>query len=499
MKVVKVVTIIFFSFIFSFNLSAASLGQIADAYQSKVSKFSLENGMRFLIVEDDSAEVVTFHVQVRAGSVYERPRETGMNHLIEHLAFAGTDRIGAKNWEKEKVLLRQLDKLHLKIIEAKANSASQKKIQGLKKKFNRVRQEAAGLANSNQFSAILDREGAVGPNAFVSRDFTVYWVELPSTKVELWACLESERLFNSVFRLFYEEIEIVKQERKRVVDNSPLGRLSEEFRSIAYKAHPYRHPIIGYAEDIATMSRSRVKDLYKKYYVPSNILVSIVGDVSTSEIKPLLNKYFGAIPAKEAPSFELAREPKRSAKKRVYVEMDSQPLLLIGFNIPSANHPDIPALKVASEIIGGGRTSRLYRRLVQKEQVAVAANSWVWSPRYPGLFYILAVSGKGHTNKNIEALIDFELRNILDNPPSQRELESAQARLKVDFVKSLKSRRKLASELAWFEDVSGSWKGFFRHQESIGQVEIEDVLEVVERYLRPDKKTVGSLEPAPSK
>lgn len=478
-----------------FFILAYGSGRFVDDYRPKVTEHQLDNGMRFLILEDKSAPVAVFHVQVRAGSVYEQPGETGMNHLIEHLAFAGTKKIGTTNWQEEKKLLEKLDKIHFKIVQAREEGRAEEDLKLLKDRFEKVRLKASGLAEANHFAAILDREGAVGPNAFVSHDFTVYWVELPSHKLELWACLESERLFNSVFRLFYEEIEIVKEERRTVVENSPTGRLQEEFRAAAYQVHPYRHPVIGYMEDIEIMNRARVKDLYSKYYVPSNILVSIVGDVCPKKTVPILEKYFGSVPAQEAPVFDLPQEPERKAERRTYIQMGAQPILLVGFNTPCVNHPDIAALRVLAQIFGQGRTSRLYQRLVKKEKVAVTVSSWLRASRYPGLFQILAMTADGYSNEDIEPLIYDEIKKLLKSPPTQKEIEAAQARLKIDFIQNLKARRSLASGLAWFQDVTGSWENFFKMEEAIAEVKLEDILDVVERYFRKDNRTVGSLKP----
>lgn len=495
----KILFVVFSSFVlisaYSVSVLGDSLESIIADYAERITEYNLDNGMRFLILEDSSAPVVAFHVQVNAGSVYEGPWERGANHLIEHLAFSGTPQIGTIDWQEEKKLLDKLDKLHLQVKSTKKDGASDEFILSLEEEFEAVRLQAASLAEPNQFAAILDRQGAVGPNAFVSHDFTVYWVELPSDKFELWACLESNRLFNSVLRLFYEEIEIVKEERRTVVDNSPGGRLMEEFRAAAYKVHSYRYPIIGYMEDIKGLNRERVKELYQKYYVPSNILISIVGDISFEKIQPVLDKYFGSIPAKEPPSLKVAQEPPRSAERRVRIKMESQPLLLVGYNIPFAGSPDIPALRVAAQIIGQGQRSRLHKRLVQEEQIAAVVDSWAWVSRYPGLFYILVVAADGYTNAEIEPLIYEEIGKFLDEPPAKEEVEAAQARLKMNFIQSLKSRRNLASGLAWFQEVTGSWRNFFKMQEFIFEVEPEDVHKVIRRYFTKENRTVGSLEP----
>lgn len=494
----KILTLVLLGFSFLAGLtsqvSAGGLEAVFAAYQEKIFQYQLANGMRFVILEDKIAPVVTFHVQVRAGSVYEQPGETGINHLIEHLAFSGTNRIGATDWRQEKKLLGRLDQLHWQIIQAREKSKPEE-LKALKSEFEKIRRQAASLAEPSQFSLILDREGAVGPNAYVSNDFTVYWVELPSNKFELWACLESERLFNSVFRLFYEEIEIVKEERRSVVDNSPVGSLMEEFRQAAYLVHPYRYPVIGYMNDIKAMNRARVKQLYQKYYLPSNILISIVGDVSAQEIKPLLEKYFGRQPAREKPCFNLPEEPPRVAERRVLLQRQAQPVLLIGYNIPAAGHSDLSALMVASEIIGGGPTSRLYRYLVKEKQVAAAVSSWVRRSRYPGLFYIWAITADGFSNSCLEPLIYSQIKAISLNPPTLAEVEAAQSRLKMNFIQNLQSRRNLASNLAWFQEVTGSWENFFKIQEEISRVEPQDVLRVIQAYLRQNNRTVGSLEP----
>ncbi|MCM8829642.1 MAG: insulinase family protein, partial [Candidatus Omnitrophica bacterium] len=378
------VSIIFVSLCFGFSLSD---------YESRISELTLSNGMHFIILEDQTAPVVSFVVCVDAGSVDEKKGETGISHLLEHLAFNGTEKIGSKNWKKEKKLLEQLDRLYEEMLsltsppvshtphlfpsphkspspiplpKAERTSPSpiplpkgervkergeKRTIKSLQEKFNKIKEKAALLGEPSEFGKILDRNGAVGPNAYTSNDITVYWVELPYNRIELWALLESDRLFNPVFRSFYEELEIVKEERRMRAENSPWGKLMEEFHRNAFTVHPYRNPVIGYSEDIEMMTRKKVKDFYKRYYIPSNITVVLAGDITKEEIAPLIEKYFGKIPSHREPERNIPAEPPLEEIKRISVEMDSEPIFITGFHIPDINHPDIYPLDISAEVL----------------------------------------------------------------------------------------------------------------------------------------------------
>lgn len=476
-------------------IAAAAYPQVLADYERVITEHTLSNGMHFIILQDRTAPVISFHVQVDTGSADEKYGETGISHLIEHLAFNGTAKIGTTDWKEEKKILAEMDRVYEEILRLQKQKGK-KDMEKLEEEFRRLNEKAAGYAQSNEFGKILDVHGSVGPNAYTGNDLTVYWVELPSNKTELWALLESDRLFKPVFRGFYEELEVVKEERRMRVDNSPWGKLTEEFHGIAYRVHPYRNPVIGYPEDLQEMTRPKVKSFYENRYVPSNVIVVIVGDVNPGELIPMLERYFGRIPAgKYIPSFVPSEPPQQGkTEKRVLVRMQSEPIFLTGFHIPDANHPDVPALEACAEILAGGRTSRLYRALVRDNRIALSTGAWCRAPKYPGMFYLWAVTAKGHTNQEMEDAICEEVKKMKEGLITEAEIEGAKARLRMDFLTGLASRRGLASELALYQSITGDWRNMFAYTEKIEKVAAQDIKAVMEKYFIKENRIVGMME-----
>lgn len=464
-------------------------------YSPKITQHTLENGMQFIILEDRTAPVVSFHIHVKVGSANEKTGHTGISHLLEHLAFNGTKKIGTTDWYKEKQLMQKTDRAYENLLKAKLDGKDEACLQELYEKFSKLNRQAGAYALPNEFGRIMDMHGAVGPNAYCSSDMTAYWVELPSNKIELWAMLESDRLFNPVFRNFYEELEVVKEERRTRVENSPWGRLMEEFAGAAYRLHPYRNPIIGYDCDLENMTRQKVKDFYRQHYIPSNIVVAVAGDISPEKFIPLAEKYFGGVPSGKKTGRHIPQEPPADCEKRVVITMDSQPILLVGFRIPDIIHPDIPALDICSEILGGGRTSRLHKKLVTQDKTAVSAGAWCWAPQYPGIFYLWAVASKGAANSLLETSMYEELENLKSGGIGDSELSGAKARLRMRFLTSLKSRRTVAREIAWHEAVTGSWQNMFGYIDSLDRVEKKDIARVVNKYFLRGNRIAGMVEP----
>lgn len=495
---------------------AAAYPQTLADYEKRITEHTLANGMHFIILQDNTAPVATFHVQVNTGSVDEQYGETGISHLIEHLAFNGTAKIGTTDWKEEKKVFEEMDRVYEEILKARrqylcsggiyatknsamnrtATTSWEEKMEKLEEKFRRLNQKAAGSALPNEFGKIMDVHGASGPNAYTGNDLTVYWVELPSNKTELWALLESDRLFNPVFRGFYEELEVVKEERRMRVDNSPWGKLMEEFSNIAYRVHPYRNPVIGYATDLEEMTRAKVKQFYGKHYVPSNAVTVIVGDVDPAELIPVLEKYFGRQAAGTRTGTAVPSEPpqKGRAEKRVLVKMDSEPVFLTGFHIPNAGHPDVFALEICAEILAGGRTSRLYRSMVRDRRIAVSTGAWCRTPKYPGIFYVWAVAAKGHTNAEMEEAVLEEIEKITGGAVTETEIEGAKERLKMDFLTGLASRRGLARELASYRSLTGDWRNMFAYTEKIEAVTVREIQAAAERYFVRENRVTGMVE-----
>ncbi|MCZ6601450.1 MAG: pitrilysin family protein, partial [Planctomycetota bacterium] len=368
-------------------LALSPRGVLADGFEEvegKVVTHTLDNGLRVIILERHIAPVASFLTVVRVGSVNERPGITGIAHLFEHMAFKGTDTIGTTDYEKEMVAIRKVDEAYAALIKARDRGEDQEKIEALQAEFKKLQDEASQFV-VGEFDEVLQVNGGAGLNASTSSDRTMYVVSLPSNRVELWAALESERFLNPVLREFYKERSVVQEERRLRTDSSPFGRFREEFISAAFRAHPYGWPVVGHMSDIQTVTREEGLEFYKKYYVASNMIVAIVGDVNPEEVIRIVEKYFGRLPKNPPPGRVETVEPPQRGERTVILEDPAQPLYAVGYHKPDAKHPDDIVFDVMSEILSSGRTSRLYKSLVKEQKIAVQVFSFSGSPgnRYP--------------------------------------------------------------------------------------------------------------------
>ncbi|MCJ7497431.1 MAG: insulinase family protein, partial [candidate division Zixibacteria bacterium] len=348
---------------------------------------------------------------------------------------------------------------------------------------------------SNQFDVSAEEEGAVGTNAFTSYDQTCYIYSFPSNKLELWMLLESDRFANPVLREFYKEKDVIMEERRRGIESNPFGKLFEEFMAAAFKAHPYHHEILGHMSDLQTISRHQAEVYYKRYYIPNNLTIGIVGDVKPQEVIALAEEYFDGIPKGEYPTPVRTKEPEQLGEKRIEVEDKSQPILLIGYHRPNATHPDDPVFSAMADYLGGGRTSRLYKILVKEKKIAVQVGAIPAYPaeKYPSLIGFYAVPAKDHTNQECEDIIYQEIEKIKTDTISTEDLNAIKTRAKANFIRQLKSNMGMAIQLASYQVISGDWRELFKQLDRFNQITTADIKRVANQYLKKSNRTVGEL------
>ncbi len=475
--------------------SRSAQAQDLAEFEKRLTEFTLSNGLKFLVLERHEAPVVSFHTHADVGAVDEVKGITGLAHLFEHMAFKGTTTIGTKNYKAEAQAMAQMDNLfeQIKIEQRKGDKADQQRLEKLQEQFEEAQQEAQKYIVLDEYEEVLSREGAAGFNAYTSQDYTCYIVSLPSNKVELWMSLESDRFANPVLREFYKERDVVMEER-RMMENNPRGRLGEEFQAIAYLAHPYGESVIGHMSDIRTLTRGEAETFFKKYYSPSNLTIAIVGDVNPQQIKRLAEKYFAGIPSGPKPEPVETEEPPQRGERRVAVEDPSQPQIFIGYHRPSVNHPDNAVFLATAQIVGSGRTSRLYKSLVKEKKIAIFASAGPGWNKYPSLFTFRSVPAKGRTNQECEEAIYAEIERLKTEPVSPEELAKAKTQVRASLIRLLDSNDDLASELAFFEVVTGSWRNLFKELGKIEQVTAEDIQRVATEYFTRKNRTVGVIE-----
>ena len=468
------------------------------AFEKRMTEFTLDNGLKFLVLERHEAPVISFHTYADVGAVDEVKGITGLAHLFEHMAFKGTKTVGTKDYEAEATAMAKIDELFLamKMERRKGEQADKVRLEQLQNQFKEAQEETQEYLVHDEYEEAFSREGSSGFNAYTGQDATQYIVSLPSNKIELWMSMESDRFGNPVLREFYKEKDVVMEERRLGTESQPVGRLLEEFLAIAYKAHPYGEPIVGHMSDLETLTRSEAEAFFKKHYLPSNLTVAIVGDVNPQEVREVARRYFNRIPSGPKPDPVETVEPPQLGQRRVTVQDPAQPFVLIGYHKPSINHPDNAVFDAITEIVGIGRTSRLYKSLVKEKKIAVAASGFPGMPgnKYPSLFLFYAVPARGRTNQECEEAIYAEIDKLKNEPVLPEELEKAKTRSRAGLIRQLASNSGLASLLTFYEVVTGDWRNLFKQLDDIDRVTAEDIQRVAKKYFTTKNQTVGIID-----
>ncbi|NNF29105.1 MAG: insulinase family protein, partial [Gemmatimonadetes bacterium] len=323
---------------------------------------TLDNGMRFLVLERRGSPTVAFMVHYPVGSIHEHLGNTGIAHVLEHMLFKGTQEIGTSDREAERALLLRADVLRDSLLALATSSGPSGETESatprpeLEARLAATLDSASALEIPNEFDAILSRAGARGLNATTSYEATRYFVEMPSNRAELWFALESARMKDPVFRGFYPELDVVKEERRMRLETSPGALLQTALLAAAYEVHPYGVPVIGHASDLDRLTRRQAEDYFRRYYGARNAVVAVVGSVDPDQVIQWANAYFGDLREGEPPPLLVAEEPPQRGIRRIEVEYDAEPQLAMAWRGVSGDHPDAPALAVLAVALTGGRT-----------------------------------------------------------------------------------------------------------------------------------------------
>lgn len=480
---------------------AASFG-LADRVLEK----KLTNGLTILMVERHQTPVVSLNMTFAVGGVNEQVGQTGLAHLYEHMAFKGTRTVGTKDYEKERPILdewyqvgteleRRQRELARRSQEKPASQEDQAAIEKLQKRFTELQEQAGQYVAGNEMALLYQRHGGVGLNAATGKDLTRYMINLPANRLPLWAALEADRMAHPVLREFYKERGVVMEERRLRNDDSANGLLYETFTSAAFRAHPYGIPTIGWESDILSLTPADTEAFFKAYYGPGNATIAIVGDINPKEVMILIEQTFGKIPAALPQPPLVTVEPPQRGERRVEVEFDAEPSVVIGFHKPALGHPDDYVFDVIDAVLSDGLTSRLYTTLIREKRIAASVNSDSNYPgvRSPNLFILSATPLAPHTTAEIEAAIYAEIERLKTEPVSAKELEKVLNNLDADLVRALRSNGGLASQLALYQTVAGDWRYALKARDKIAAVTPADIQRVAAEYFIKSNRTVATL------
>jgi predicted Zn-dependent peptidase len=486
-----------------FLLPAWLAAQNLQEFEKRVTEFTLSNGMHFIVLERHEAPVVSMYAYVDTGSVNDPRGKTGLAHMFEHMIGKGTAQVGSKDWPSEQKALAGVEAIYdqLEQEQRKRDRADPAAIKKLKADLEAAIQKANSLVNPNEFVRVVEENGGVGFNAGTAPDSTSYFYSLPANRIELWFLLQSEWFRQPVYREFYKERDVVREERRMRVESNPQGKLQEMLMATTFLASPYR-ALVGWASDIEHLRAEDARQFHKTYYVPGNITIAIAGDINPKEIRQLAEKYYGKIPEGPLPPLVITEEPVQEGERRVTVESPSQPVLFLTYKRPNQRHDDDAVLDVVASILSSGRTGRMYTEMVRDKQIALAAGAAAAFPsaKYASSFLLYSAPNSGHTTEESEKSIEGILEVLKEEKVDEGTMERVKTKIRAGLIRQLASNGGLAAQLAFYHVNYGDWRMLFNGIEIIEKVTADDVQRVARKYFDKKTRTVAYLvKPAASK
>lgn len=475
-------------------LAFSAFAQDLKEFEKNVTEFTLPNGLHFIILERHEAPVVSFHTYVNAGSVDDSNGRTGIAHMFEHMAFKGTESIGSKNIVAERKALTAIEKVYDELDQEKRKAKPDKvRIDELAKKLKDAIATADSYVDSELYTRIMEDNGAVGLNASTSVDQTQYFLSYPSNRLELWFLMEADRFRNPVFREFYKERDVVREEKRMRSESSPQGELIDALLAAAFQGHPYKTSPAGFASDIENYRVADAEAFRKSYYVPGNLTIAVAGDVNPAECRRLAEKYFGPMPSGPLPPPVITVEPNQNGERRVTIVSAAQPMLVVAYKRPDQRHDDDPVFDVIDGIISGGRTGWMYKDLVEKKKIALAAESLAGFPggKYPNLYILYSVPNAGKTTEDSEKAIYEIVERLKNEPIDDVTLKRVKTKVRAQLIRQLASNSGLASQLTFYHANYGDWRMLFKGVEEIEKVTAADVRRVAKTYFTQKARTVA--------
>lgn len=468
----------------------------ATRIQDNLTFIQLDNGMKVFVYPRKDAPLFAGMLYVDAGSAEEEVGETGLAHVLEHMAFKGTPWIGTKNWNAERPLLLEMDRVGTELNrERQKLDTDEKRIEELTRQLSDLQRKAAEYQVQNEFDQLVTREGGQEINASTDVDYTNYYMTMPSNKLEMWAMLESQRMLYPAWREFYQERDVVAEERRMRTEDTPTGKLYEEFIASAYRAHPYRNPTIGWMPDIYNLTMAKIDDFYKRWYVPENMVAVLVGDVDPDEVRTVMQKYFGTIPARSSPPKAITVEPPQRGEKRTQVTYDAQPQQMMGWHKPTFPDKDMFVFEVIQFLLSrNGRSSRLYERLVKRDALAQEVEAFTApGDKYPNLFVVYVTPRAPHTNAKAEKAVLEEIERLKREPVGEEELERTRNQIDAAFLKELENNMGFARKLGYYFIASRDPNILDKLRDEMKAVTPQDIQRVAQRYFTKENMTVGEL------
>ena len=490
----------------TFLLLVAGPAAAAERAGIAVEEFTLPNGMRWLLFERHDSPTVSAGWVAHVGSVNEREGITGISHLFEHMMFKGTRTIGTKDIETDLRLLAEQEKVREEmrgelskmraafrrgdIDDLLSPESKTPRYRELEKKFDELVKQHREVVIKDHLDQLYTKNGAQGLNAGTWEDLTAYFITLPSNRIELWAWLESDRLLNPVFREFYSERDVVHEERRRSTEATPLGKYDEAFNALFWEAAPYKWPVVGWASDLASISKAEADAYFSVYYAANNLTGVLVGDFKSAQVRPIIDRYFGRVPrGKTEPPEVVTFDPRQIGEKRYNAEAETSPTVRIWWHSVPFIHKDRSVVDLLTDILSG-RTGRLYKGLVQGREVANEVSASVSLKKYAGYVQVECVVKDGKDPASVETAIYEELEKLAREPVPDAELQKVKNQAKANAFRRLSSPFFIALQLMYYDGL-GDWKYINTYSDEIDRVTAADLQRVARSHFTRENRTVG--------
>ena len=478
----------------------------ATAQKVPVQEVVLDNGMRLLLVTRKGDPNIAAGWVARVGSVNERPGITGLSHLFEHMMFKGTHAIGTKNIEENLKLIKEMDAVRAdlrreeqalilkarlgEIADAKDPQFRSARYKELRAKFDELTKREKDLMVKDEFDRIYTTAGGSGMNAGTSNDFTVYFINVPANKLELWFWMESDRLRNPVFREFYSERDVVHEERRLRTDSTPTGKFNELYDSMFWQSSPYGWPVVGWPSDLEGITREEALEYFAVNYAPNNLTACLVGDIDPARATELARQYFGRLPrGPREPEPVRTSEMPQLAEKRMVAYAETVPQVRVRYHTVAEGHPDDFALDILGSVLSG-RTGRLYKSLVLQQALANSASAGHDGRKYEGLFELSAVAKPGKTPEEVEQGLYKEIERLQKELVDDKELQKVKNQYAANDFRGLQSNFGLMVQLL-LRDNNRGWATINTDPARFQAVTAEDIRRVASTYFKPENRTIA--------
>lgn len=512
MKLRSLFLAVFFLWVSPGVKAAADMESLLDfPVREKIRKFELKNGLRVIVLPRFTSPTVALYIKFKVGAVDEPPHMAGTAHLLEHILFKGTKKLGTRDYEKEKKYLDQIRKTHrildrfrLRYREAEAAGAEANQLLELRQKIEALRQRVSQLQKwqrkyiiKEHDALIYNQNGQVGFNAYTSQDVTNYQIRLPANKLELWARIESDRLRDPVFREYYKERDVVIEERRMRYESIGRRKLHEKFVATAFGVHPYRKPVIGFMSGLSFLNQEDTRRFFRTYYSPNNMVIAMVGAVTPEKAHQLVKKHFGDLPRSNIRRRVTMSEPPQDGLKRARLKYPGQEYMITGWHKPSLKTRANLVFELMSRLLTDGRNSLMTDYLVHKKRSALSVYSWNGDPgeRYNNLFALFVRPLRGIGYAKLENQINEVVEKLKKGDFSEKLLQETKTKMIVDLYRNLESNGGMADNLSYFELVFSDWRFMFDYYKILANITKKDIQQTATQYMVPDNQTIATLIP----